>query len=96
MLLYVLVYACIHMQNKDEENERIHKQLNDSIDDLNAKMEDLKKENQDNKLTLEKEHQKCLELAVSKLANYHMCYCTLLLCTYCYVCIHVHVIIQDL
>ena len=33
-------------------------------------MEDLKKENQDNKLTLEKEHQKCLELAVSKLASY--------------------------
>ena len=48
----------------------MHKQLNDTINDLNAKMKDLKKENQDNKLTLEKEHQKCFELAVSKLASY--------------------------
>ena len=61
----------------------MHKQLNDTINDLNAKMEDLKKEHQDNKLTLEKEHQKCLELAVSKLASYVGMILYLLLCTYC-------------
>ena len=50
---------------KAEENERIHKQLNDTIHNLNAKMEALKKENEDNKLALKKEHQKCLKLTVS-------------------------------
>ena len=70
----------------------MHEQLYDTIDDLNAQMEDLKKENQDNKFTLEKEHQKCLELAVSKLASYRDVILYLSLCTNCYVFIHVHVI----
>ena len=48
------------------ESEQLQKQLNNSIDDLKAEIKALKKENEENKSIHEKEHQHCLELAVSR------------------------------
>ena len=54
------------LQVKANESEGLIKQLNDTIDDLNSKMEVVKKENEERKLSLERKQQQCSELAVSK------------------------------
>ena len=50
------------------ESENLQKQLNTTISVVNAEVKAIKKENEDIKSSLQKEHQLCLKLLVSTIA----------------------------
>ena len=68
---------CLCLKVKNEESEGIHKQLSSTIEDLTTKMNALKKENEYNKLTVEKEREQNTKLAVSRL---YSCDCCIRIC----------------
>ena len=60
------------------ESENLRKQLSNTIDDLKAEMKAVKKENEDIKSSLQKEHQQCLNLVVNAVARiYNYIYYTI-------------------